>query len=306
MSAQSRAPLGASLMAASLAGKTIAYVEARMLSEMGALIERHGGTPYSAPVLQEVHLGDTPEVIALVDDICTGKLQIIIFQTGVGTKALFDSAASRGREAEVHEALAGLTVIARSPKPAAVLRRHKVRIDHMPPEPFTSADLIAAIKELDLNGKEVAVQAYGGPNGLLTQTLKERGATVREVSLYTWGLPEDVTPALGLIDELERGTIDAIAFTSQPQVGNLLAIAAQAGKEESLRHILAQGPVPDAAANSISGSQKPLIVASVGPVCTKRMLSVGFRVDVEPDHPHMGNLILALAERLSRDRVETG
>ena len=147
-----------------------------------------------------------------------------------------------------------------------------------------------AIKHLDLAGKEVAVQAYGGPNSLLIQTLRKRGATVREVSLYTWGLPEDVTPALGLIDDLEKGNIDAIAFTSQPQVGNLLEIAAQAGKEESLRDILARGPV---------------VVASVGPICTKRMKEAGFRVDVEPDHPHMGNLILALAEHLSPDRTET-
>ncbi|MCH8226359.1 MAG: uroporphyrinogen-III synthase, partial [Chloroflexi bacterium] len=233
---------------------------------------------------------DTPEVIKLVEDICAGTVQVMVFQTGVGTKALFDSAASQGREPEILEALAGLIVIARSPKPAAVLRRNKVRIDHMPPEPFTSADVIAAIKHLDLAGKEVAVQAYGGPNSLLVQTLRKRGATVREVSLYTWGLPEDVTPALGLIDDLEKGNIDAIAFTSQPQVGNLLEIAAQAGKEESLRDILARGPV---------------VVASVGPICTKRMKEAGFRVDVEPDHPHMGNLILALAEHLSPDRTET-
>ena len=261
-----------------------------MLSEMGALIERHGGTPYPAPVLQEVHLGDTPEVIGLVNDLCAGRVQMMVFQTGVGTKALFDSAASQGRGSELLEALAGLTVVARSPKPAAVLRRQKVRIDHMPPEPYTSADVIAALEGIDLSGKEVAVQAYGGPNSLLTKTLRERGAIVREVSLYTWGLPEDVTPALRLIDDLEMGAIDAIAFTSQPQVGNLLAIAAQSGKEESLRNILSQGTV---------------IVASVGPVCTKRMIEAGFRVDVEPDHPHMGNLILALAERLAPDRVET-
>ena len=261
-----------------------------MLSEMGALIERHGGTPYPAPVLQEVHLGNTPEVIELVDDICAGRVQMMVFQTGVGTRALFDSAASQGRESETLEALAALTVIARSPKPAAVLRRHKVRVDLMPPEPFTTADLIAAIKMIDLDGKEVAVQAYGGPNSLLTQTLQKRGAKVREVSLYTWGLPEDVTPVLNMIDDLEMGNIDALAFTSQPQVGNLLAIAANAGKEESLRNILAQGPV---------------VVASVGPVCTKRMIEAGIRVDIEPDHPHMGNLILALAERLSPDRVET-
>ena len=289
-----------------LAGKTRADGDAGLLSRMGAWSERHGGTTYPAPVLQEIHLGATPEVIKWVDDICSGKLQIIVFQTGVGTKALFDSAESRGREAEIHAALAGLTVIARSPKPAAVLRRHKVRIDHMPPEPFTSADLIAAITGLDLSGKEVAVQAYGGPNGLLTQTLKDRGATVREVSLYTWGLPEDVAPALGLIDEMTKGNIDAIAFTSQPQVGNLLEIAAQAGKEESLRNILAERPTPKAPVNPVCIKQRQLIVASVGPVCTKRMLEAGFRVDVEPDHPHMGNLVLALADRLNLDLAETG
>lgn len=255
-----------------------------MLSEMGALIERNGGVAYSAPVLQEIHLGDTPEVIGLVDDICVGKVQVMVFQTGVGTKALFDSAASQGREAEMLEALVATTVISRSPKPAAVLRRYKVHIDHMPPEPFTSADLLATVAEIDFSGKNVAVQAYGGPNKLLTQTLEERGASVREVKVYTWGLPEDVTPVLALIKALEDGEIDALAFTSQIQIGNLLAIAGQAGKEEPLRNILADGEG---------------LVASIGPVCTRRMLEAGFRVDVEPEHPHMGNLVLALAERLN-------
>ena len=270
--------------ASTLEGKTIAYVEARMLSEMGGLIERNGGVPYPAPVLQEIHLGETAEVKTLVDDICSGTVQVMVFQTGVGTKALFDSAASQGREAEMLEALATTTVIARSPKPAAVLRRNKVHIDHMPPEPFTSTDLLVEIDGLELSGKDVAIQAYGGPNSQLTQALEKRGATVREVSLYTWGLPEDITPVLGLIDALENGQIDAIAFTSQIQIGNLLSIAENAGKEASLRSLLAVGPG---------------VVASVGPVCTKRMLEAGFRVDVEPDHPHMGNLILALAQRLN-------
>ena len=270
--------------ASTLEGKTIAYVEARMLSEMGGLIERNGGVPYPAPVLQEIHLGETAEVKTLVDDICSGTVQVMVFQTGVGTKALFDSAASQGREAEMLDALATTTVIARSPKPAAVLRRNKVHIDHMPPEPFTSTDLLVEIDGLELSGKDVAIQAYGGPNSQLTQALEKRGATVREVSLYTWGLPEDITPVLGLIDTLENGQIDAIAFTSQIQIGNLLSIAENAGKEASLRSLLAVGPG---------------VVASVGPVCTKRMLEAGFRVDVEPDHPHMGNLILALAQRLN-------
>ena len=261
-----------------------------MLSEMGALIERNGGTPFAAPVLQEVHLGDTPEVIQLVNDLCAGRVQVMVFQTGVGTKTFFDSAASQDRMAETLKALESITVIARSPKPAAVLRRNTVHIDHMPPEPFTSSDLIAAISELDLARQEVVVQAYGGPNKLLTQTLEERGATVREVTLYTWRLAEDIKPVLGLINALEGGQIDALAFTSQIQITNLLSIASQAGREDSLRASLAKSS---------------MVMASVGPVCTKRMIEAGLRVDVEPDHPHMGNLVLAMAERLNADHVET-
>ena len=269
-------------MTATLGGKVIAYVEARMQSEMGTLVERHGGVPLAAPVLQEVYNTDTPEVAALIDDLCAGRIDIAVLQTGVGTRALFEAANAQGRLPEVLAALDRVTVIARSPKPASVLRRNKVRIDLMPPEPFTSEDLIASIDGIDFSGREVAVQAYGGPNNLLTRTLRERGASVREVSLYGWGLPEDMSPVKDLILRLEAGVVDAVAFTSQPQVSNLLAIAAMSGQEGILRRCL---------------NSEEVVVASVGPVCTRRLLQNGLKVDVEPDHPHMGNLVLALAER---------
>ena len=278
-------------MVASLDGKVVGYLEARMLSEMGALITRHGGVPYAAPVLQEVYATDTPEVAALVDDLCADKLQVVVLQTGVGTRALFEAAADRGVEQELFAALGRTTVVARSPKPAAVLRKNKVRIDLMPPEPFTSEDLVVAIQDMDLRQKEVAVQAYGGPNNLLTRTLKERGANVREVSLYTWGLPEDQSPVLQLVDKLVAGEIAAVAFTSQPQVRNLVTIAAQAGSEEVLRQAL---------------NSESVAVASVGPVCTRRLREEKIKVDVEPDHPHMGNLVIALAEYFQTKEAESG
>lgn len=272
-------------MPASLNGRTIAYVEARMQSEMGALVERHGGVPLAAPVLQEVYNTDTPEVSGLIDDICSGRVDVAVLQTGVGTRALFGAADELGRGAELLAALENLTVIARSPKPASVLRRNKVRIDLMPPEPFTSDDLIVSIADMELAGKEVAVQAYGGPNNLLTRTLRERGANVREVSLYSWGLPDDLSPVRDLIGKLDEGKVDAVAFTSQPQVGNLLSIAAMSGKETALRSSL---------------NSERVAVASVGPVSTRRLVQNGLKVDVEPEHPHMGNLVLALADHFER------
>jgi len=276
---------------ASLNDRTVAFVEARMTSEMAGLIERHGGIPYAAPVLQEIYLKDSPEVQQLVVDTCGGRIDAVTLLTGVGTQALVSTAANMGREEEFVAALDRLTVIARSPKPARVLRQHKIHIDVMPPEPYTTADLINSLQEWDLSGKVVALQHYGGPNRPLVAHLEERGAEVRQVTLYTWGLPEDEAPVLALIDDLAGGRIDAIAFTSQPQVGNLLTIAAKAGKEDALRTSLG---ARTAAGNS--GRDAGAVVASVGPVCSRRLREAEIPVDVEPEHPHMGSMVLALAE----------
>ena len=44
-------------------------------------------------------------------------------------------------------------------------------------------------------------------------------------------------------------------------------------------------------------------VASVGPVCTRGLERVGIHVDLEPEHPHMGSMILALAEYLENQQT---
>ena len=56
-------------MPPSLNGRVVAFVEARMQSEMAALVERHGGVAYPAPVLQEVYLNDDPDVQRLIRDV---------------------------------------------------------------------------------------------------------------------------------------------------------------------------------------------------------------------------------------------
>ena len=111
---------------------------------------------------------------------------------------------------------------------------------------------------------------------------------MQEVTLYTWGIPVDTAPVVRMIDALAVGSIDALAFTSQPQVQNLLTIAAQADKEESLREGLDGWPV---------------VIASIGPVCSSKLREMRIRVDVEPEHVHMGNLIVALAEHFDRGPV---
>ena len=229
-----------------------------MPDEMASLIRRHGGVPIGAPVLQEHYRTDSPEVQQAIEDVCNGAVDIAIFLTGVGADAMMGIAESMGRLEAFEAGLRDITVVARSPKPARILRRHKIPIDVMPPEPYTSADLTAAMSALDLDGRRIVFQRYGGPDSELPTYLRERGANHQELTLYDWGVPDDPTPVIELIDTIERGEVDALAFTSRPQVPNLLHIAGQAGLEQSLRHSLA-GPVA---------------VASVGPVCIRKLLEV--------------------------------
>ncbi|CAI8018339.1 Putative uroporphyrinogen-III synthase [Geodia barretti] len=265
---------------ASLNGRVLAFVEARMPDEMAGLIRRHGGVPMGAPVMQEHYRQDSPEVQQAIDDVCAGRVATVIFLTGVGAEAMMGIADGMGRLSEFEEALRGTTVVARSPKPGRILRRHKIPINIMPPEPYTSSDLIAAMKDLDLENNRVIYQRYGGPDSELPTYLREQRADYQELTLYDWGLPEDTAPVVDLIDRIEQGEVDALAFTSRPQVPNLMTIAANSGREASLRA-------------SLSG---PVAVASVGPVCTRKLKEFGIPVDVEPDHPHMGNLVMAVAE----------
>ena len=256
-----------------------------MPDEMAGLIRRHGGVPVGAPVMQEHYLQDSPPVQRAILDVCEGRVDAAIFLTGVGANAMMGIADAMGRLAEFEEALRGITVVARSPKPGRILRRHKIPIDIMPPEPYTSSDLIASMRDLDLASKRVIFQRYGGPDSELPTYLREQRADYEELTLYDWGLPDNTAPVVDLIDRMEQGLIDALAFTSRPQVPNLMTIAAEAGREESLRA-------------SLGG---PVAVASVGPVCTRKLQEFGIPVDVEPDHPHMGNLVMAVAEYFGDD-----
>ena len=56
----------------------------------------------------------------------------------------------------------------------------------------TASDLVGLIK--------ISMQLYGEPNPALTQALRERGATVLELTPYVWDRPVDPRPILVFCD----------------------------------------------------------------------------------------------------------
>jgi len=69
--------------------KRVAILESRLGTQMVELVAKHGGLPLHAPALAEVPDVDPAYVERLVHDAQTRPAKVAIFQTGVGTRALF-------------------------------------------------------------------------------------------------------------------------------------------------------------------------------------------------------------------------
>jgi uroporphyrinogen-III synthase len=268
-----------------LAGARVALLEARMSGELASLVERNGGDPYTVPAVRESDIEAGVEVSAFLDQITAGECQVVIFLTGVGARRLFASAERLGRLPELLGALRQVTTVCRGPKPVAVLRKVDLQVNITAREPHTTSELLEALEKTDLNGIGVALQHYGERNDALATALLVRGARLIELTLYEWLLPEDTEPLNRLVDEMIAGSVDAVAFTSQVQIRHLFKVAADRGLEADLTHAL----------------NDRVIVASVGPTCTSVLNGLGVHPRVEPQHPKMGPMVLALSAYVERE-----
>jgi uroporphyrinogen-III synthase len=269
-----------------LRGARIALLEGRMSGELADLVRRHGGEPVSAPALREDPIPSGAAVAKFIDDLRDWKLRFVILLTGVGVTALVREAEALGRLSELIAGLERATTICRGPKPAGALARLPVTVDVRVPSPHTTADVIATLSTLDIDGHGVALVHYGERSTPLPDALLTRASHIDELCLYEWHLPQDVEPLRALVRDTIAGRIDAIAFTSQIQVRHLLQVADEIGSREALLAACARGP----------------IIAAIGPTCADALNAAGITPHVVPDPPKMGPLLAALATRLAASR----
>ncbi len=262
----------------SLGGRTIAITEARRAGELATLIGKLGGIAYSAPAVVEVPRRDLGPARVVLDRICAKEVGVVAFMTGVGTRAFFDLATRTGRRDDLLRALTALIVVARGPKPVAVLKEAGVRIDVVPSEP-TSEGVLDALASHNLRGRTVAVQLYGDENRVLMDGLTARGARVVEIPLYEWTLPDDQTVLARLVDEVIAGRVDVVAFTSSPQVRHLFLVADRKGLRDALA----------------AGLRDRVVVAAIGPVCASTLREYGVTPHIQPEKGTMGALVHAIA-----------
>lgn len=261
-----------------LAGMRVLSLESRRAQEMATLISKQGGEAFVAPSMREAPLESNEQAFAFAERFFGGEFDLMIFLTGVGTRALHRILATRYPEERFTEALRGITVAARGPKPVAALRELKVPIHVTAPEPNTWRELLQALE--GRAEKRVAVQEYGKSNVELLDGLRARGAAVTSVRVYQWELPEDTGPLRQAARRLATGDFDVVLFTTSVQIVHLSRIAAEEGVAAEVERAL-----------------RRCVIASIGPTTGEMLDEYGLTADVTPSHPKMGFLVKETAER---------
>jgi uroporphyrinogen-III synthase len=262
--------------------KQVAILEARMGEQLAALVAQRGGVPFHAPALAEMPDIDHQAIGSLVQSLEKRPAKLAIFQTGVGTKALFAATDALGLTEKFLALLGKTLVAARGPKPTGALRQRTVHIDYSAADPFTTHEMLDELSGLRLQGERVIVQRYGSANRELDAALAARGAEVTEIPTYRWSLPPDTKPLESLIGALQRGELHAVVFTNAEQARNLFAVAEGMGRGAALRQAL-----------------NGILVASIGPVASAALRERQVNIGLESKPPKLGALMAALESALS-------
>src|SRR6266567_2719590 len=129
------------------AGLRVLALESRRAAELAKLISTYGGEPVVAPAMREVPLESNTEALAFTARLLAAEFDMVIFLTGVGARALLSVVETAHKRGEYIAALQRVNVVARGPKPVAVLRELGVTPAITVPEPNTWHELLRALDD---------------------------------------------------------------------------------------------------------------------------------------------------------------
>jgi uroporphyrinogen-III synthase len=265
-----------------LAGRRIALLEHRELDRLGRMLEEQGAETLRCPLVAIVDALDPAPVRAWIERAIAAPFDDLVLMTGEGLRRLRGAAERAGLEPDFREAVGRMRTITRGPKPARALREIGLN-PGLRAETPTTEGVIAALSAGELAGRRIGVQLPPDAPPRLGNFLREAGALPDPIMPYAYVPRADRGEIIAVIEEMTAGRIDAIAFTSAPQVARLFAAAADAGQSARLLAALRATPI-----------------AAVGPVVAAELERRGFEIAIMPrDSFFMKPLVTAIIAALS-------
>ncbi len=271
-------------MEQTLQNRTIAVPETRQLDVLSGLLERRGAAVLRCPLVGIHNAPNPAPVLEWIGQL--GNCDDMIFLTGEGLRRLLSCLREHAPESEAEfvKNLAATRKIVRGPKPNKALKEIGLSAEITASSPTTDG-VIETLKSLgDLSGRTIGVQLYGTfDNPPLIEAIAAAGAVAKPVYPYVYADEAESTAVESLINKVIAGELDAITFTSQPQIRRLLTVAKKNGQQEELIAALNQSTV-----------------AAVGPIMAAALKERGVDVHVEPEGSFfMKPLVRALEQRFA-------
>jgi uroporphyrinogen-III synthase len=273
-------------VAPQLDGFAVGVTADRRWEEQAELLQRRGIAVVHGPAIRTLPLVSDPALLAVTEDLIAHPPDILVANTAIGVRAWLSEVDSHGRGDALVDALRRARIVARGPKAAGAVHAAGLEVAWRAPTE-TLDELLGRLCAEGVAGARVAFQRDGGESSEVADDLRAAGAEVVEVPVYRWQLPEDVRPALRLVEAAVDGRVQAVTFTSGPAVRNLLVIAGTQGLDAALRQAFA-GPVA---------------AVCVGPVCAATARRHGIGHTVTPLRARLGPMVRALGEDLAT-RIE--
>ncbi|MBP1156864.1 MULTISPECIES: uroporphyrinogen-III synthase [unclassified Paenibacillus] len=260
-----------------LEGKRIALTGPRKAAELSIMVEKLGGIPVVRPTQGTVAI-EREKVEKKITDLIENGTDWIIFTTGVGTEMLVQAAESMGVAEAFIDTLRRTQIAARGYKTVKYLKslglEPTVRDDD-----GTTVGILRALKPYDLHGRRVALQLYGDHAPRLVGWLGEQQAQYYEILPYVH-VPPEMNVINKLLSEIVEGELDAVTFTSTPQVRFLMSYAREKGLADRL-------------ADAFRGTT---VAVAVGKVTAEALRDEGIQRVVAPEEERMGSMIVSLAK----------
>ena len=267
---------------ASFNGLRVLSLESRRAKEVEKLIRTYHGEPFVVPAMREVKLESNQFALEFADQLIAGQIDVVLFLTGAGVRALIEVTDTKYPREQFLEALRSTRVVTRGPKPDQVLREHKVKSIASAAEPATWHEVLEMLDQTfgeELKSLRIAVQEYGATNPELIVELTSRCSSVMKVPVYQWALPHDIQPLREAVQSIAHAQIDVVLFMTAVQAIHLMMVASEM----------------DCVKDLLRGLQS-IVVISIGPTTTAELIHYGITPDFEPSRPKLGFLLNEAAQ----------
>lgn len=264
---------------------TIAVPESRELDIMSKLLENRGAQVHRVPMVAIHDARDSAQVLRWIQRFINQPPDFLIIYTGEGMRRLLALAEKSSIKESFIGSLAEVKKLCRGPKPVRVLRELGLSCEFPALAPTTDG-VIASLEQMPIDNRTIGVQLYGEePNQKLMDYLGSRHVEIEKVAPYIYADEAEGNKILELIDALDAGKLQAIAFTSQAQFKRMQQVAAVNGKEALLHSALTK-----------------VRVAAVGPLVKEQLEEAGIKVHIMPEKTFfMKPLVSAIIKDLKQE-----